>query len=141
MRYGNLQTDTCIGPQCNIIVYNSGNAEQSINVDAIIDTGAVISCIPKSTLQRLGNLILSRRISMRDANGGSHYRRVYWVHLTIAGSKFEKCEVIEIPDKKPPRKSYAIIGRDILNTNKVVLNGVEQKWRLNCGKKCDITNF
>ncbi|NEO55749.1 MAG: clan AA aspartic protease [Okeania sp. SIO3B5] len=142
MIYGNLQTDTCIGPQCNITVYNSGNAKQSksISVDAIIDTGAAITCIPKSKLQRL-NLILSRTITMRDANGGSCDRNVYFAHITIAGSTFENYEVIEISDRKPPHKNYALVGRNILNINKVVLNGVEQKWRLNCGEKCDIANI
>ncbi|OUL17876.1 retroviral-like aspartic protease family protein [Nostoc sp. 106C] len=136
--YGNLQTNTCIGPQCTILLCNPSNIEQNISIDAIVDSGAVRTCIPVSKLKRLGNLVQGNTVSMRDANGGYQTREAYFVDIKIGNDLFENIQIIKIPDKEPPKNNYAIIGRDVLNEKKVMLNAHDGKWRLNCGQSCDI---
>ncbi len=137
MEYGYLQTQTCIGPQCTITVFNYANVDQQVSVSAIIDSGAARTCIPASELSRLGNLVRCSPIRMIDAYGDSRNREVYLVNIEIADYMFDDLEVIKIPDKKAPKENYALVGRDILNKNKVVLHGIEKEWKLNCNQNCE----
>jgi hypothetical protein len=132
--YGNIQNPNCPGPECFITIVNPSSSSNISQVEAIVDSGAVMTCVPESIIQRLGNLIYSR-VTMQDASGSLSDRITYFVNIEITDDRnFQNLEVIAIP------KRYALIGRDILNQNKVVLYAQQQQWILNCQRSCGIAS-
>ena len=126
--YGNLQTSTRLSPQISIQLYNPRNNSPNSNVDAIVDTGAVMTCIPESTITQLGSSLVYSEVALRDANNNIQKKRTYFINITIADHNYENLEVVAI------RKAYALIGRDILNQHKVVLNAPVEQWGLGCNE-------
>lgn len=131
LTYGNSQTDLIIGPECYVTICNPSN-KKSISVIAIVDSGAALTCIPKQTLERLGNIVRGEDVDMMDANGNSRKTKTYFIDIIIGNYPLPNSRILEIPPKR-----YALIGRDILNTYKVMLNARTSEWRLNCGGSCD----
>ena len=121
---GNLQTTTSIAPQASIKLYNPINSSQSCQVNAIVDTGAVMSCVPESAIKKLDKSLAYSTIYVRDANGNIQERKTYKINILIADYEHNNIEVIAIP------KEFALIGRDILNQHKVILDGPNQKWSI-----------
>jgi hypothetical protein len=130
--YGNLQTRDCIGPQCSLTVYNPNLPAKKADIDAILDSGAAKTCLPKAAIQELGNLVKGDPILLRDANGNRLERDTYYVTIVMLSHAPIKIEVISIPGR-----TYALIGRDILNEHKVMLNANLRRWVLNCGQLCE----
>lgn len=120
-------------PECSISVSNPSKLSKSCNINAIVDSGADMTCIPESVIQDLGNLIKST-IGLRDANGRVVDRDTYVVELTIFLDVVKRVEVISIP------KDHALIGRDILNEYKLVLDAPSTIWGLNCREICESTS-
>ena len=125
--YGSLQTQTRLSPQTTIQVHDPLNNSQHCEANAIVDTGAVMTCIPESEIKKLGiNRSGAYRIRLvRDANGNIQERKTYFINISIANYEYKGIEVISIS------KKYALIGRDILNQHKVVLDAPIQRWGLN----------
>jgi predicted aspartyl protease len=126
--YGNLQTPISLSPQTSIIIHNPLNTF-CCDVKAIVDTGAAMTCIPESeirNLERSGRSLIYDTIRVIDANGNIQERTRYLLNITIASIEYPRFKVIAIS------KNYALIGRDILNNYKVVLNAPQQRWGLNC---------
>ena len=124
--YGSLQSETTLSPQTSIKLHNPSNNLQNCDVDAIVDTGAVMTCIPESKISELGNSLIYSEIIVVGANGIQRKRKTYRMKIKIADHDCMELEVIAIP------KEYALIGRDILNRHKVVLNAPRQLWGLGC---------
>ncbi len=122
--YGSLQTLTRLSPETSIQLHNPFNNSQSCNVHAIVDTGAVMTCIPESTITQLGSSLVYSEVALRDANNNIQRKRTYFINITIANHNYENLEVVAI------RKAYALIGRDILNQHTVVLDAPIQRWVL-----------
>ena len=127
--YGNVQTSTRLSPQTSIQLYNPRNnsPNSDSDVDAIVDTGAVMTCIPESTITKLGSSLVYNTCKLRDANGNVQERKTYRIDVKIGDYKYQNLEVIAIS------KEYALIGRDILNDFVVVLNALHG-WGFICGK-------
>jgi len=105
--------------------YDSTN--RSKDIKAILDTGAGITVIPESIIEKLEKLkeLPHRPVRVRshlDKNNTS-YRILYRVIIEFYGQENE-IEVLAIP------RDYAIIGRDILNQYKITLNGPEETWSI-----------
>lgn len=131
--YGTLQTELRTGPQCVVTVSNPYGVDSDISasVNAIVDTGAAMSCIPESIIRELGNLVRDDNLNMRDANGGIASKRTFIVELRIGGVNIpDDIRVVETTGK------YILIGRDVLNHYKVVLDGRFGVWMLNCERSC-----
>ncbi len=129
--YSRLQNSRCLGPECSIQVENPSEPSRSCKVRAIVDTGAVMTLVPKSELEQLGNVKDYGRVYVRDANDNVERKKTYLINIRIADYEFSSIEVVVSP------KPYALIGRDILNQHKVMLNAPELIGRLDCQGSCD----
>jgi hypothetical protein len=112
-------------PIARIEVLNPNSSENRVkNVKAILDTGAGITSIPKSIIEKLGalNYTVIRIRSPLDRNNILS-RKLCRVIIEFDGQENE-VEVLDI------QKDYAIIGRDILNKYKITLNGPEEAWSI-----------
>lgn len=134
--YGYLQTNICPSPECSLQVYNPSNSQRSRSVNAVVDTGAVMTCIPESVIRRIGNLVKGENVDMQDANGNKQSKETYFVNLRIGMYEFPDFRVIILPSKK-----YALIGRDVLNQQKIMLDGQCEEWRLNCEGNCEVPSL
>ena len=127
--YGNLQSSDVSSPQTSVHACNPSNESQGSIIQTIVDTGAVKTCIPESTVEHLGDSLAYSEVLVRDANGNLTRRKTYFVDITIANNSYSNIEVVAIP------KEYGLIGRDILNQERVVLNAPEEKWAFDCNNK------
>lgn len=131
--YGSLQTSNCPIPQTSIQLHNPLNDSQNSEVEAIVDTGAMMTCIPQSTVNALDSSLIYNTIRVRDVNGNHKERTTYRIDIVIDDYEYEFLEVIAIP------KQFAIIGRDILNHYVVVLNALHG-WGFICNNSnCSVT--
>jgi predicted aspartyl protease len=107
-----------------IEIYKPSNSSQSQQLKAIPDTGAVITCIPESAISNLGGLTYSIK-KFRDLSGNIKELKTYYVNLKISEHYFQDIEVLAIPGKE-----YALIGRDILNKQKILFNELQGTWSI-----------
>jgi predicted aspartyl protease len=113
-----------ITPYFNIRVINPRYPEKYKDIQAIIDTGADASCIPLSLVKELGmryteTTVLDfrkKKVSVTECRAS----------IRINDQDFQLDVVYCIPD------DVALIGRDIFNEYKVVLNAPSQRWGINC---------
>ena len=122
--YGTLQSYTYLSPQTSIQLSNPSNNSKSLPVDAIVDTGAVMTCIPESAIIQLGESLVYSTITVRDINRNFQERKTYFINISIADYEYRNIEVVAIP------KKYALIGRDILNRHKIILDAPNEKWSI-----------
>lgn len=112
-----------ITPYFSISVANRYNYRKSKKVDAIIDTGADDSCIPMNLIRELELQYTKDTVfDFRDEEVEVIKSRVL---IRINNEDFV-CNVTCIPT------DVALIGRDIFNKYKVVLNAPSQVWGINC---------
>jgi hypothetical protein len=148
--YGNFQSELTQSPQCYMTIVNSFIPSQRFplkksSFKAIVDTGAVATVVPEERIRDFGgNIVYSGKVGIRTADGNTAEPDTYIVRLQIVDDILNPRQIIEIP--RPiqiiaiPNKKYALIGRDILNEYKVVLDAINRNahWRLNCHGSCDI---
>lgn len=130
--YGNTQDLQCISPDALLEVVNPAKLYQNDKVDAIVDSGAVITCIPQSTIDNIGQLDYDH-VEARNADGSIVLLRRCIVHITITNNNnynLYQHNVRDIPVLAIPNKGYALIGRDIINDYKVILNAPNRTWIL-----------
>lgn len=128
-RYGTTQTKSTPGPQIVIRAFSPSDESVSGEADAIVDTGAVMTCIPQRVVDELGaDTLIYYNKFVRGAIGPKSRRKTYIVHLQIAKCSFQNIEVIAFD------KEYALIGRDILNGYSITFDGPQGVWRID--KKC-----
>jgi predicted aspartyl protease len=112
-------------PIALIEVLNPNSSENRVkNVKAILDTGAGITSIPESIIEKLGalNYTVIRIRSPLDRNNILS-RKLCRVIIEFDGQENE-VEVLDI------QKDYAIIGRDILNKYKIILDAPNEVWSI-----------
>jgi predicted aspartyl protease len=112
-------------PIARIKVSNPYSSKNEVkNVKAILDTGGGITCIPQSIIKELGSFVYTT-IKVRSPLDINKIilRRLYSVIIEFDGQE-NAVEVLDIP------KDYAIIGRNILNNYKIILNGPEETWSI-----------
>ncbi len=98
------------------------NPDISAQTEAIIDTGASMTCLPRKLIDALGrdNLVYDE-LAVAGVIGMQHMRS-FVVDMEIAKCTFTRIEVIEI------EKEFALIGRDILNNYILTFNGPGLTW-------------
>lgn len=129
--YGNNQNPICPSPDAFIRLINPSNPSKFAGTKAIVDSGAVMTCIPESIFSKLGKLQYSNA-NVRDVNNIVISRKTYIVNIQLENKFFSNIEVIVIS------KDYALIGRDILNQKKVTLNAPESIWIYDCNGDCPL---
>jgi len=87
-------------------------------VEAKLDSGADITAIPDRLIDSL-KLLPGGVITVSGFDGKPEERRTYFVAVSLNGLRIPLIEAITTS------RSHALIGRDILNGLKVVLNGKE----------------
>ncbi len=109
-----------------INVFNPSSSDKNgKQVQALVDTGSGVTALPTSVINELGGLNYTT-IQVRSPLDGNQIKKYkYSVRLELDGRSHE-VEVIAI------QKPYGIIGRDILNYYKIVLNAPLTKWGMNC---------
>lgn len=111
-------------PITRIEVSNPSNSTNKFrDIKAILDTGAGRTFIPESIIEKLGllNYTLIRVSSPLDKSILS--RKCYLVRIEFGGKSHE-VEVLDIS------KDYAVIGRDILNQYKIILDAPNKVWSI-----------
>jgi predicted aspartyl protease len=112
-------------PQISIKVFSTNNRFNS-ETDAIADTGAAMTCIPKKVIDKIGEDKLRYKIlTVRGAVGHASQMKSYIVHLRIGKCDFKNMEVIGFD------REYALIGRDILNRYQITFDGPNLLWEVN----------
>ncbi len=137
--YGNTQHPQCISPDAQLEIINPAKPSQNDKVNAIVDSGAMITCLPESTVNNIGELEYDI-VEARTANGKIVSLKKYIVHITISNDdNSNSCqhEVQDIAVLAIPNKGYALIGRDIINDYKVVLDAPKGQWGLRCMEYCE----
>ncbi|PWU18972.1 MAG: hypothetical protein C5B50_07690 [Verrucomicrobia bacterium] len=90
------------------------------NLPAQLDTAADLTAVPANVLQDLGAVALD---SMKVAGFDGILRTAptYVVRLAIRG-----CEPVTVEVIKTPDESFILLGRDVLNQYRIILDGPQQ---------------
>lgn len=96
---------------------------QSRELQAKLDTGADITVIPHLVTGEL-RLIPAGRISISSFNGREEWRYTYFVNISFLGFELPLVEVISA------RRRDALLGRNILNLQKAILDGKTLSFEL-----------
>ena len=121
--YGYIQNKEFAGPETSLKVLNPSDSSKTVTVAAVVDSAAAMTCIPESHVQQLGNLNYSF-IQIRDLNNTIAEKRTYIINIELNNYRFNNVQVIAIA------KDYALIGRDILNQFKSILDAPNLQWSL-----------
>lgn len=89
---------------------------ERLTLPALIDTGADLSTVPPDTIDRLG-LVQLDEIPVASYRGETILTATYLVRLYIGSWSLEAIEVIASGEE------YAILGRDVLNHFRIILDG------------------
>jgi hypothetical protein len=103
-------------PFVDVLVSPPVGSNLSETLRAKLDTAADISCIPADLVARLGILPV-RTILIEGHNGVQMAVDTYVIILEVAGTRFRHLEVVSILGE------YALLGRDVLNSLYVRLDG------------------
>lgn len=124
--YGFLQGRKYPGPETLIEVISPSPRKSLFKVNAIIDSGAVKTCLPMKTITGYaGNYKLPYRTrEVTTATGRKEEARSYFVDLKVSGYLFHNIEVLAL------NREYALLGRDILNTLVLTLDGINLAWEM-----------
>lgn len=127
--YGQQQSAQVPGPETRLIVLIDSRDSEDINaveLDAILDTGADACCIPKdqiSSLKTAGRILRHNQRLVRTIKGIVRVP-IYECDVEFLGERYRKIELLE------SEKRYAIIGRNLLNHYKILLDGPNQRWHI-----------
>jgi clan AA aspartic protease len=91
-------------------------SDRSLEIQAKLDTGADITILPQYAIDELG-LIPSSYVYVQSFDGRRVLRYTYLVNISFQNFEYKMVEVIGI------KRRDALLGRDILNRLKIILNG------------------
>ncbi len=137
--YGNTQHPNHVSPDALLQIINPNDLTRKEEICGIVDTGSVITVLPKFIVDHLGGVDYGQA-KATTANGEKITLRKYRVHIVVMnhnsrdlyGQGFREIDVLAMPKKK-----YALIGRDIINQFKVFLDAPKGKWGLRCIGYCE----
>jgi clan AA aspartic protease len=95
----------------DILDVNKGRIEEAdirtVEVEAVVDTGATYLCLPPSVIERLG-LSVSHMRRVRTANGDVQRRIFGGASVTVQG-RTEQMSVMENDESTPPLIGYVVL--------------------------------
>ena len=94
-----------------------------IELSALVDTGADITAIPESLVERL-KLYPFGRLQLEDVNAVNTPVFTYEANVALAGESANKMEVVVTP------YPFVILGRDWLSEYFLVLDGPGQQYEI-----------
>jgi len=98
-------------------------SNRSLELQAKLDTGADMTVLPQRAISELG-LIPASRVSVTSFEGREFSRYTYFVNIWFNGFG---CRIVEVIGA---RRRDALLGRDILNKIKLVLDGKNLSFEL-----------
>jgi len=112
-------------PQISIYATSPADPTRTIKFNGIIDTGAVMSCIPHHLLSVLDDSTLNYSLrKVQGPFGGIRSMKSYFLNLRIGNIEFNQIEVL------PIKKEYGFIGWDILKKCTYVFDGPKSEIRI-----------
>jgi predicted aspartyl protease len=99
---------------CNVQNPISGIAKE--RQKAKLDTGASRTAIPEAWVDEL-NLMPADECTLYDFRGDAQVHQTYFVDIALNGNSYKWFEVVSAP------RTNVLLGRDILNGMKVILDG------------------
>lgn len=126
MNYERIQ-DSLSNPSPVALIEVSNPSNSTIRVKdikAIVETGAGITSIPESVIERLGALNYTV-IRVRSPLDGKNIisKKLYKVTIKF-GEESHEIQVLSIS------RNYALIGRDILNQHRIILDAPNEVWSI-----------
>jgi hypothetical protein len=129
-------------PRLLVNIYNPIDSELfKENVKMIVDTGSDITFVPEEVFAELGNLPRrARPWRITNPNRPGAFQTTYPFLISLKWDdgieqRQHEVEVLSLP------KTYGILGRDILNQYKIILDSPQEEWAFKCrwdnGIKCD----
>jgi hypothetical protein len=124
-------------PQCPIVVISPASPDLNIPITAILDTGAALTVLPKSIKSSLDpKLEYVSDVKYRGIDGRESLTSKYIVNINMCNHIFHDVEVIFI---FMGDFTDALIGRNLLENHKLVLNWRAKSWQMNCNN-CEDCN-
>lgn len=122
-RYGSTQTPRSPAPELTLEVQAPTAEECKQKLTCIIDTGACVSCLPRKVLEKLPLKDYTIK-PVSWASGQVTQTKMYAVNLVVGAAIFYDVFVLETD------KTYGLIGRDLLNTHRLLCDGPNQVWNV-----------
>lgn len=123
--YGKLSHTKLKIPRLTIQVRSPHQEDLYRDIPAILDTGSDRTCIPSKIFTDLGEINFEYgEINVKGAIGIADKRTTYIVHLRFADCDFLDLEVVTLDE------DFALIGRDLLNQHKIVLDGPKLEFEI-----------
>jgi hypothetical protein len=121
--YGELQDTEYPTPQVRLTVRSPTEPTRFCSVEAIVDTGASITCLPVASVGELG-LQDYGYVIVQAALGEPEEASTAYVEIDLGAFTLNDREVLLY------NRPYALIGRDILNRFRIVLDAPQALWSL-----------
>jgi len=126
----------CFAPYVSILISPlSGHNKEEIIFDARIDTGADITCIPRSFASKLGPLILGNPITVRGHDGNVHKVWTYRIAVTLLGYPDNQ----KLKSYRPERgvlltdSNIGLIGMDIIShCKRIIFDSTLKEFFIEC---------
>jgi predicted aspartyl protease len=107
----------------NVTIAGVVHRRPRIELSALIDTGADVTAIPESLVERL-KLYPIGRLQLEDANAVKTPVFTYEANIVVAEEPAKKMEVVLTP------YPFVILGRDWLSDYYVLLDGPDQQFQI-----------
>jgi hypothetical protein len=122
--YGTISKSKVPAPNVDLTAWLPTDKTTTVEIGAVVDTGATCTCIPRDALGQLGSDEDAdyQYVKVHDALGTEHTVEMCSVSLRIGNCLFEDIEVV-VTDN-----TYALVGRDILNKYKLTLDAPANTW-------------
>ena len=111
-----------VAPVKKIRFTNPQYTTQFVDTEAIIDSGASGTMIPKDVAEELA-LLEIRKSDSYDYEGKSTGRKPVYVVIVSCDNISKNVQAVET-------NGMPILGRDILNTLQLTLRGPQQRWEM-----------
>ncbi len=107
----------------SVIIAGVVHRRPQIELSALVDTGADITAVPESLVERL-KLYPFGRLQLEDVNAVNTPVFTYEANVALAGELAKKMEVVATP------YPFVILGRDWLSEYYLLLDGPGQQYEI-----------